>query len=301
MPSPTGSHAAPSPPDAPDPHGVPHLERPLCEPVELGPGAPVRIERVRHGREAGASAAFPHFHDLHELVLFGRVGGWMYADGRRWRLQPGCVVWVPAMRTHDYALDPGPRDWILLQIGSDAAAVPWRGPGPAALADAFCARPDAAARARLDGLAGWLLSLPPEDPQAPALVELLLHQAARAERLQGESVGTRADALERLRPAIERLRQDPANAPSATEAAALCALSPAYFSRRFGRQIGMGWSDYVRTHRLHLASRRLLDSDASAAAIAESLGFASPSHFGELFLRRFGMAPAAYRRRARGG
>ena len=51
--------------------GVPHFERPLCEPVDLAPGARIRIERVREGPDAGASGAFPHFHDVHEIVLFG--------------------------------------------------------------------------------------------------------------------------------------------------------------------------------------------------------------------------------------
>ena len=105
--------------------------------------------------------------------------------------------------------------------------------------------------------------------------------------------------LERLRPAIERLRRDPARAPAAEEAAALCALSPAYFSRRFHQQLGMPWSDYVRAHRLHLACQRLLESRRSVASIANELGFASPSHFGELFQRRFGVTPHTYRRKGR--
>jgi AraC-type DNA-binding domain-containing proteins len=73
-------------------------------------------------------------------------------------------------------------------------------------------------------------------------------------------------------------------------------MSAAYFSRRFKQQVGMSWSDYVRTHRLHLASRRLLETDQSVAAIASDLGFATPSHFGELFLHRYGITPGEYRR-----
>jgi AraC-like DNA-binding protein len=125
---------------------------------------------------------------------------------------------------------------------------------------------------------------------------LLLQAAASAPRIGGRLEGGDSDALQRLRPALERLRRDPAHAPSADEAAALCALSPAYFSRRFHQQLGMAWSEYVRTHRLHLASQMLLESDRSAASIAIALGFSTPSHFGELFQRRFGISPNAYRR-----
>jgi len=104
--------------------------------------------------------------------------------------------------------------------------------------------------------------------------------------------------LKRLRPAIDRLRAAPAAAHGAQRAAAACALSTAYFSRRFKQLIGLAWSDYVRAHRLHLASRRLLESDEQVLEIAEDLGFSSASQFGELFKRRFGMAPKRYRQAA---
>ena len=63
----------------------------------------------------------------------------------------------------------------------------------------------------------------------------------------------------------------------------------------------MSWSEYVRTHRLHLASQLLLESTRSAAAISRELGFATPSHFGEQFLQRFGMSPSVYRRSGKAG
>jgi len=55
----------------------------------------------------------------------------------------------------------------------------------------------------------------------------------------------------------------------------------------------------VRTHRLHLASRRLLETDQPVAAIADALGFSTPSHFGELFHWHFGVTPKDYRRLGR--
>ena len=54
---------------------VPHLDRPICEPVQLRPGAQLRIRRVAEGRDATPNAPFPHYHDVCELVLFGRVRG----------------------------------------------------------------------------------------------------------------------------------------------------------------------------------------------------------------------------------
>jgi AraC-like DNA-binding protein len=275
---------------------LPHLDRPICEPVELAPGAPMRAERIRQGSEAGASEPFVPFHDVHELVLFGRVAGHFVADDCRYTLAPHCLIFVPSMVHHDFSLAPGQRDWVLVQIEAIAGETLARLPGLDRLQHPFCARPDPTLYRRLQMLADWLVELGTADPLSRPLVELLLRAAVHAPLIKGEKLATDADGLQRLRPAIDRLRRDPANAPGAARAAALCALSPAYFSRRFKQQVGMSWSDYVRTHRLHLASRRLLESGHSIAAIAEGLGFATPSHFGELFHRRFGMTPLDYRR-----
>src|SRR3546814_8172743 len=46
--------------------------RPICEPVELPMGASVLAERVEYTSETPASGRFLHFHDVSELVLFGR-------------------------------------------------------------------------------------------------------------------------------------------------------------------------------------------------------------------------------------
>lgn len=278
---------------------VPHLDRPICEPVSLRPGARLRVRRVREGAAAGANAPFPHYHDVAELVLFGRVRGEVVVDGTRFPLAPGCATFVPSLQQHDFALRAGARDWTLVQLDPGMVAALAAGPGGETLREAFCARPKGALAARIATLGEWLQDIGEDDPAAPAIAELLLRAAARSPRLRGDSEGASADALHRLRPAIEALRRDPAHAPSAQRAAALCALSPAYFSRRFHRQLGMAWSEYVRAHRLHLASQLLLDSDRSAAAIAADLGFATASHFGELFRRRFGLTPDAYRHAAR--
>jgi AraC-like DNA-binding protein len=277
---------------------LPHLDRPICEPVELRPGAPLRAERVRQGSGTGASDPFVHFHDVHELVLFGTVGGHFTAGDRRYPLAPRALAFVPSMHQHDFALGPGPRDWVLVQVEAAAGEVLARLPGLERLHEPFCALPDPPLHRRLMGLAEWLAELPPADPLALPLAEVLLRTAVRAPMVGGCKVSAQAAALQRLRPAIDQLRRDPAGAPGAEQAAALCALSPAYFSRRFKQQVGMSWSDYVRTHRLHLASRRLLETGQSIAAIAYDLGFSTPSHFGELFHQRFGMTPRDYRRTA---
>ena len=74
---------------------LPHLDRPICEPVELHPGSPVRVERIRQGRGAAASDPFVHFHDVHELVLFGQVGGHFDVEDLRYALTPHWIALIP--------------------------------------------------------------------------------------------------------------------------------------------------------------------------------------------------------------
>lgn len=277
---------------------LPYLDRPICEPVELGPGATVRVVRVQQGREAEASEPFPHFHDVCELVLFGRIGGQFAAEDTHYALAPRSLVFVPSMRQHDFALAQGPRDWVLVQLDAAAGDALARKPGLARLRQPFCARPTGALYRRLRSLGDWLAEIDPADPLALPLAELLLRAAVLAPGVEGARREVDPGSLKRLRPAIDRLRSEPAAVQSAERAARSCALSPAYFSRRFHQLIGLSWSDYVRAHRLHLASRRLLETDEQVLAIAENLGFSSASQFGALFKRRFGMTPRDYRRAA---
>lgn len=280
---------------------LPYLDRPICEPVDLPPGAPVRAETVRQGSEAKHTEPFVHFHDAFELVLFGDVAGHFDVDDRRYALAPGSIAFIPSMLQHDFTLEPGPRDWVLIQIEGTAGEALASTPGLGRLREPFCARAGRVLRQRLKSLADWLVELGPGDPMGLPMAELLLRAVIHAEPVEGEKLAVNANGLKRLRPAIDRLRQSPAQPPGSEQAAALCAVSPAYFSRRFKQQVGMSWSDYVRTHRLHLASRRLLSTSDPIAAIAEDLGFATPSHFGSVFLQRFGMTPGEYRRAGRAG
>lgn len=276
--------------------------RPICEPVELSPGASVIAERIVSSADAPASGHFLHFHGVSELVLFGSVRGCFTAEGRRFPLNDGAVAYAPSMRHHDFALEAGPKDWSLIQIDPDIVERLAHQPLLSRLRQSFCVMPDAIARRRIDVLAEWLIDVAGDDPLHPLierLVELLLCQAATAPDVEGSEPAGDVTEVERLLPALERLRQDPSAAMSLEVAAGLCGLSPAWLSRRFKQVFGMNFTDYVRAYRLHLAARRIATSGVPVSKIAYGLGFSSPSHFSARFLERFGMTPSQYRRSAR--
>lgn len=275
--------------------------RPICEPVELPLGASVIAERVVSPLDAPASGQFLHFHDVSELVLFGRVEGAFIADGRRHVLSDGAVAFSPSMRHHDFVLAPGPKDWSLIQIDPYIVERLGHQSMLSRLTRPFCAMPDATSRQRIEVLGDWLVEMSgknPLDPMIGRIVELLLCEIAVAPEVSGSEAASDTGQVERLLPAVEQLRRDPSASLPLEAAAASCNLSPAYFSRRFKRVFGMNFTDYARVYRLHLAARRIATSGASLSEIAYGLGFSSPSHFSARFHERFGMTPRQYRRAA---
>ena len=273
--------------------------RPICEPVELPLGASVLAERVTIAADAPDIGRFTHFHDVAELVLFRRVRGDFFAGGRRHRLRDGAIVFVPSMHHHDFALERGAMEWVLVQVDPYLVETLARSAMPQ-LSQPFCVMPDGGARTRIDLLADWLLdAVTSRSPNTERVAELLLLTAAET---PSDDLAAQAEVpahVERMLPALEQLRTAPGEPLTLEAAASLCRLSPAYFSRRFRQLFGMTFTDYARIYRLHLAARRLVDSGSPVSEIAYGVGFSSPAHFTARFRERFGMTPRAYRTSAR--
>ncbi len=268
--------------------------RPICEPVELPDGTSLLAERVRVDADSGDVGRFLHFHDVAELVLFRRVRGTFMTGGQRHRIEDGSVVFVPSMRHHDFALEPGAMEWVLVQI--DPYLVETLSLRVPRLSAPFCASADDPIRTRLNLLADWLVDAAQRsDLKTERIAELLLLAAAEAPEHRESEADMETAHVERLLPALELLRAAPAEPIALETAATACRVSPAYFSRRFRQLFGMTFTEYARTYRLRLAARRLASGGSSISEIAYGVGFSSPAHFTARFRERFGMTPREYR------
>jgi len=193
-------------------------------------------------------------------------------------------------------------EWVLVQMDPYLVEALALRSEASSLTRPFCAWPDEAARSRLTVLADWLLeSLDGNacDVTAERLVELLLLAVVQSPERHSAEDGGETTPVDRLRPALERLRASPGESLAIETAAAMCHLSPGYFSRRFRYIFGMPFTEYVRIYRLHLAARRLVDGGRAISEIAYGVGFSSPAHFSARFRERFGMTPRDYRKNAR--
>lgn len=275
--------------------------RPICEPVELPVGASVLAEHVVIAPDAPALGSFPHYHDVAELVLFRRARGTFIAGERRHSLADGAIAFAPSMHHHDYALERGAMEWVLVQIDPYLVEELAGTRELARLGRPFCATPDERTRARIDVLADWLVDAAADrvNPAVERIVELLLTAAVQAPEIASGAEDKRSNGFERLLPALEHLRSAPDRRLTLEAAASLCSLSPPYFSRRFKQSLGMNFTDYARVYRLHLAARRLATTGAAVSEIGYRLGFSSPAHFSARFRERFGMTPREYRSSAR--
>jgi AraC-like DNA-binding protein len=206
------------------------------------------------------------------------------------------------MRHHNYLLERGAMDWLLVQIDPYIVENLGLRADLPVLARTFCARPDRSARARIDVLGEWLLDAADggsDRDVVERIVELLLIAVAEATAGQPTSPPEVSVGSDRLLPALEQLRTAPSQPLGLESAATLCRLSPTYFSRRFRQLFGMTFSDYSRIYRLHLAARRLVTGRSCISEIAYGVGFSSPAHFTARFRERFGMTPRDYRASAR--
>lgn len=85
-----------------------------------------------------------------------------------------------------------------------------------------------------------------------------------------------------------------------SQLSSLARVSTSHFVRRFNAAVGQSPYQFVLGRRIEMAKQLLSGTDRPIADIALDCGFSHQEHLSNTFRRRVGMAPAAYRRVARG-
>lgn len=262
----------------------------LCEPITLDLASSVRVERVVRPGGSAPPAPFPHFHEPAELIWFERAEGEVVTVNGTLPIHDATLLFLPGMTMHDFHLRGGATAWVLVHL--EAALAPWHLWTPQAH------RPAARERARLAMTFDWLADLaarPDRSADLLALVGLILRELPEsAPATSGDGIASLA--LHRLRPALDLVAEAADRPVTIEDAAARCHLSPAYFSRAFSSQFGVGFAEYARQFRLRAAARCLTSSGARVSEIAYRNGFLNPSHFAAAFQKRYGVSPTQFRR-----
>lgn len=140
-----------------------------------------------------------------------------------------------------------------------------------------------------------------EDLSAINEAQSLMAEFDRAVAVLGRLATERdaADRLERLRGAVDWLREN-LGVQDATE---LCArragLATSSFRRAFRVQYGVAFAAWLRAERLNAAKRTLILSALAVSEVARESGFQDVHTFIRCFRAKFGSTPGAFRREGR--
>lgn len=265
----------------------------LSEAIALPPGTAARVVHVTQPADSPVPDRFAHFHGVAELVLIHQGSGTFITETGEHRFGPRMLLFVPTMAIHDFAFDPGARNWTLVQFDALAADPDQRLLPRQAVSAAL--NPESLCRARTmvdwlsDGIGSTL---------APAEVEILLKAlllAIKPAMASGTAGTEKPDyPLSRFRPVLQQLMEHPGQHIGLADAATMCAVSAPYFSRLFKQSFGIGFSAYQNQFRLQQAARLLATSDAPTSQIAYRLGFQSHAYFSQRFREMFGASPSQF-------
>lgn len=78
-------------------------------------------------------------------------------------------------------------------------------------------------------------------------------------------------------------------------------LSPAYLSRAFKHEAGIGFAEFLTRCRLEHVQKELAESLQTIKKLAAEAGFQDYPHFCKTFKKKFGVSPAQYRKELRNG
>lgn len=78
--------------------------------------------------------------------------------------------------------------------------------------------------------------------------------------------------------------------------AAVMYMSPAHFSKKFHKAVGISFQDYLLNTRLNYAYDLIKTTNLTVSHIAHLSGFGSDSYFSKVFKKRFGVTPGQARK-----
>lgn len=105
-------------------------------------------------------------------------------------------------------------------------------------------------------------------------------------------------SLERINSIVNRLMENPAQAPSLSDFAAQFGMTESRFSRFFRRATGNNFIDFVNRVRISRACLLLMETNRYITSICYDVGFNNVANFNRRFLKIKGMTPRDFRRHA---
>ena len=126
------------------------------------------------------------------------------------------------------------------------------------------------------------------------LAELLLQIQRNGQFVNSTTQEGRDNSMDKVLKYIETNFNQPITLEDIAE---IANLSPAYFSRKFKKETGITFKDYLNFIRNKRACQALVTTDDSVTKIAADCGFSSSNYFKDIFRKLNGVSPREYRKR----
>lgn len=78
-----------------------------------------------------------------------------------------------------------------------------------------------------------------------------------------------------------------------TDIATYLHINPDYFTRIFGKEVGLSIPEFIMQERLNSAKEMIMQTEMSISEIASSVGYTNFSYFSKLFKEMFGLSPTS--------
>lgn len=274
--------------------------KPYCEPFCIRQGYNFEVHHVSYDDDDPYSC-FMHFHEVHELIVFEEIEGTFFYNQGESPLHDYDMVFTPALETHDFELSGRKKSWHIIQFLPTFLEENGLASAESFFKYGMHLRLTANESKEIHRVVTWLYESYEKDPysdKSQSLLRLLLtwlaESATPLKSPHTEAIQSSV-SYNKLEPVVNLFRYQKSVDLSLSEAAAMCCLSPSYFSRLFKSVFRYNYSEYSIRHRLYSAARLLSQSEYSITDISYELNFSSPSHFIALFKKQFGVTPKKYK------
>ncbi|MGR3465672.1 helix-turn-helix domain-containing protein [Limimaricola sp.] len=258
---------------------------------------PYRILAAGRSHVGPGDAVETTRYDHHTLILCLSGQGRLVARGQETGLGPGAVAWLDTGQEYAHSCAPGRDGWSYLWFAMTGYGLDqlfarlWREGGPvrrparplpALFESAIAAlrHPDRRTGARATAIAAGAIEA--------------MFEADRPE------TGADTGPAEALRRCQRQVREGLAQRWSVAEMAAIAAMSPSHFHKRFRETAGLAPMEWLRLERITAAKYLLSGSDLRIAEIGRRCGYGDPYHFSRDFARATGLPPSGFRRAGHG-
>jgi len=252
------------------------------------------------------------------LVYIAEGRGRFEVGGTAWEAEPGDIFWIPPGTAHEMEGYPPSMDCPFVHF--DLVYRPgdshweWNVPPGTLDLSRFGRRnhPDLH-HPLLDTLPGRIRAY--NNSRVGTFIREIVTEHRRAQphcelRLSGLMLGIVAEILRGqeslagnydehvplLEEAAAHMREECRKAPTITEMATYCELSPSHFRALFGRHFGCPPRTYLRRARVMRAKDIMIGSPLNLSEIAARCGFANVHSFSRAFRAVEGLSPSEYRR-----